>query len=124
MYYVEHDRDKKSFWNGKIFDGFFEKLANLQLINYTCSMETDEIRTIVHTDEFDEFYNSLDDSVKDKFDEYFVFLESIYALSTKIVKKLVNTERLYELRVSVGYNEYRTAIFSVNHDNIIQATKI
>jgi hypothetical protein len=31
-------------------------------------VETEEIRTIVHTDEFDEFYNSLDERVKDKMD--------------------------------------------------------
>lgn len=28
------------------------------------------------------------------------------------------------MRISVGNNEYRTVLFAVNHDNIIQATKV
>ncbi len=28
------------------------------------------------------------------------------------------------MRVSVGYNEYRTVVFSVNAENIIEANKI
>jgi hypothetical protein len=87
-------------------------------------MKAEGIRTVLHTSEFDAFYNALDERVKNKFDEYFAFLESVRILSTKIVKKPVSTERLYELCISVGYNEYRSVIFSVNHDNIIQATEI
>ena len=34
-----------------------------------------------------------------------------------------NTE-LYEMRVSVGTNEYRTVLFAIDHDNIIQSTRI
>lgn len=28
------------------------------------------------------------------------------------------------MRVSVGTNEYRTVLFAIDHDNVIQATKI
>jgi Phage derived protein Gp49-like (DUF891). len=28
------------------------------------------------------------------------------------------------MRVSVGTNEYRTMLFSINHENIIQATEV
>ena len=80
-------------------------------------------RQILHTNEFDEFYSSLNSKTKTKFDECLVILESIYVLNTKFIKKLVRTE-LYEMRVSVGTNEYRTMIFAVNHENIIQATEI
>jgi hypothetical protein len=39
------------------------------------------------------------------------------------VKKLVGTD-LYEMRVSVGFNEYRSILFAIDHKNIIQAKKI
>jgi hypothetical protein len=52
-------------------------------------------------------------------------LEEVYVLSRKFVKKIVSTkESLYELRISVGFNEHRSILFSANHDNIIQATEI
>lgn len=35
----------------------------------------------------------------------------------------MNTD-LYEMRVSVGTNEYRTILFAIDHDNIIQSTRI
>ena len=35
----------------------------------------------------------------------------------------MNTD-LYEMRVSVGTNEYRTVLFAIDHDNIIQSTRI
>jgi hypothetical protein len=84
-----------------------------------------KIRELVYTDEFKEFYNSLDERTKDKYDNYLSLLEEVRVLSAKFVKALVNTdENLYELRVSVGFNEYRSILFSADHDNIIQATKI
>ena len=30
----------------------------------------------------------------------------------------------YEMRVSVGYNEYRTVLFTIDSDNVINATEI
>jgi len=44
-------------------------------------------------------------------------------LPTKFVKHLFGT-RLYEIRVAVGHNAYRTILFAANSDNIIQATEI
>ena len=41
----------------------------------------------------------------------------------KFVKHLENTD-LYEMRVSVGNNEYRTILFAVDKSNIIESTKI
>ncbi|MDR2450012.1 MAG: type II toxin-antitoxin system RelE/ParE family toxin [Prevotellaceae bacterium] len=38
-------------------------------------------------------------------------------------KKIANTN-LYEMRVSVGHNEYRTILFCTDHENVIQATKL
>lgn len=50
-------------------------------------------------------------------------ITTIYDVSTKFVKHLENTD-LYEMRVSVGNNEYRTILFVVDKSNIIESTKI
>jgi len=87
--------------------------------------ENEKIRTLLHTDEFNEFYNSLNDRAVAKMDEGIHYLETIYVLSTKFVKKLAETDKnLYELRISVGYNEYRTILFAADHENIIQAKNV
>ena len=51
-------------------------------------MEDSLYRVVHHTDEFDEFYFSLNEKVKTKFDECIAILESIYVLNTKFIKKL------------------------------------
>lgn len=48
-------------------------------------------------------------------------ITTIYDVSTKFVKHLENTD-LYEMRVSVGNNEYRTILFAVDKSNIIEST--
>jgi len=84
-----------------------------------------KIRNVVHTDDFDEYYNSLDKRTAAKYDQAILYLETIYALSIKFVKKLENAELgMYEMRVSVGSNEHRTIVFSIDHDNIIQAKNV
>ncbi|MDR2950132.1 MAG: type II toxin-antitoxin system RelE/ParE family toxin [Prevotella sp.] len=81
------------------------------------------MRELLHTDDFDAFYYSLDERTTIKHDEALSYLETVYVLSNKFVKKIVNTN-LYEMRVSVGTNEYRTIIFASDHENVIQATTI
>ena len=81
------------------------------------------LRTIIRTPEFDEFFMNLSDRVKDKFLYVFQVIQSVYNISTKFVKHLEKTD-LYEMRVSVGSNEYRTILFAVDHDNIIESTRI
>jgi len=85
--------------------------------------EIDEIRTVLYSDEFDSFYSDLDDRTKEKYKQGIDILETVYVLSTKFVKKIVNTD-LYELKISVGYNEYRSILFTIDHENVIQATKV
>lgn len=60
-----------------------------------------DIRTIFKTDEFEEFYNGLDEKVKDKFEYTFELVQTVYAIPVKYVKHLEGTD-LYEMRVSVG----------------------
>lgn len=81
------------------------------------------IRQILRTPEFDAFYISLPQRVRLKFEYVFEVIQSVYNISTKFVKHLENTD-LYELRVSVGPNEYRTILFAIDHNNIIEAKRI
>ena len=84
-----------------------------------------KIRKLIHTDDFEEYYKSLDKRAAEKYDEAILYLETIYVLSKKFVKKLEDAEAgIFELRVSVGTNEHRTIIFAIDHENIIQATSV
>lgn len=50
--------------------------------------KTTDIRTIFKTEEFEEFYNSLDKRVKDKFEYTFGVVQTVYALPIKYVKQI------------------------------------
>lgn len=84
---------------------------------YICTM-----RTMIRSTEFDEFYNTLPQSVQSKVKYAMNVLAEIKVVNTKLVKKLVDTD-FYELRISVG-NEYRVILFTIDHENLIEATRI
>lgn len=81
------------------------------------------IRDLIFTDEFLSFYNNTDDRVRDKIDYITRIIETQRVINEKFVKKLENTD-FYEMRISVSSNEYRTILFSINAENIIEATEI
>lgn len=100
----------------------------MYLISYICQMKaTDKkdsgIRELYFSDEFTEFYEKLQDKVKAKFEHTMDIIWTEYVLNTKFVKHLENTD-LYEMRVSVNFNEYRTILFAVDNDNIILSKRI
>ncbi len=70
-----------------------------------------------------DFFNSLTPKVKEKLDYVLGIITTEYVVSTKIVKHLERTD-LFEMRVSVGTNEYRTILFTIDNRNIILAKKI
>lgn len=80
------------------------------------------MRKIDFTIEFLEFLEALDQNVKTKIDYVLDILASQSVINTKIAKKLTN-EFLYEIRIQVN-NEYRILCFTVDHQNISQATQI
>lgn len=82
-----------------------------------------DIRVIYKSAEFELFYNGLNNNVKLKFEHVFNVIQTVYAIPVKFVKRLVDTD-LYEMRVSVGSNEYRTVLFAIDYDNIIESTRI
>ncbi len=84
---------------------------------YICQM-----RTMIRSAEFDEFYNSLPANVQNKVKYAMNVIAEIKVVNTKLVKKLIDTD-FYELRISVG-NEYRVILFTIDHENFIEAEQI
>ena len=81
------------------------------------------VRTIYYTDEFKEFYQSLDGKIQRKIDYVITVIKDIRIVHGDFVKKLKISD-FYEMRVSVGTNEYRTIIFSIDHENIIESDNV
>ena len=74
---------------------------------------------IIYSDEFEEYYASMNEQLKKKYDYALQIVRSQYVVSSKIVKSLENSD-FYELRISISSNEYRTILLAVDHDNFIQ----
>ena len=85
-------------------------------------MEEKLIRHIIYSDEFEEYYASMNEQLKKKYDYALQIVKSQYVVSSKIVKSLEKTD-FYELRISISSNEYRTILLAVDHDNFIQSKK-
>lgn len=102
-------------------------LAHLYLISYLCGMKEirkdSGLRELYFSKEFLEFYNKQSNNVRRKFDYVIDIVKTEKVITTRFVKHLEDTD-LYEMRVSVGYNEYRTVLFAIDNDNIITARKI
>ena len=86
-------------------------------------MEEKLIRNIIYSDEFEEYYASMNEQLKKKYDYALQIVKSQYVISSKIVKSLENTD-FYELRISISSNEYRTILLAVDHDNFIQSKNV
>ena len=80
-------------------------------------------RAIYKTPQFEAFYSALPAKTQTKFDYVINVISTIYNVPAKFVKHLEKTD-LYEMRVSVGTNEYRTVLFAIDHDNVIEANRI
>lgn len=86
----------------------------------TFASQTILMRNIVLTDVFLDYYNSLPEKVKKKYDYMMQIIRSQYVVSEKFVKHLENTE-FYEARITVGSNEYRTIIFAVDSQSFMES---
>ena len=79
-------------------------------------------RTIYKSKAFEEFYSSLNERTKKKLQYVFQIIQDDDIVSTKFVKKLLNSD-FYELRISTD-NEYRIINFTMDNDSFINSTKI
>ena len=75
------------------------------------------------TKEFLDYYNSLPDKVKIKYDYVMQIIKSQYVVSEKFVKHLENTD-FYETRISVGSDAYRTIIFTVDSQSFMESKNV
>ncbi|MCM1170114.1 MAG: type II toxin-antitoxin system RelE/ParE family toxin [Bacteroides sp.] len=80
------------------------------------------MRKIFRSNDFDTFYESLPPMAQNKVLYALSVITELRNVSTKLVKKLTNTN-FYELRISVG-NEYRVILFTIDHNNFIEAEQI
>lgn len=78
-----------------------------------------ECRNILKTEQFEEFYNSQSESVREKIDYVLTIMISQKIVSNKFVKKLEDTE-FYEMRVSLGNNEYRSILLTIDSQSFIE----
>jgi len=86
-------------------------------------MESEEIRIVLKTEEFNSYFVSLDLQIREKYDYVIQLIKTQKIVSEKFIKKIQNTE-LYEVRVSVNANEYRTMLITMDKPNFMEATKV
>ncbi len=86
-------------------------------------MEEENIRQIIFSEEFEDFYGGLDSKIQDKFDYGLRLIQTQYVVNKKFVKHLENTD-FYELRISVSSDEYRTVLFAIDNSSFIQSKRV
>lgn len=82
-----------------------------------------DVRETIHSLEYDEYYASLDEKTKAKFDYVEAIIKTQYVVNSKFVKNLEGTE-FYEARVSVGTNEHSTIIFAIDSVSFIESKRV
>lgn len=81
------------------------------------------IRETYHSDEYKAYYDSLDERIKEKYDYVEQIIRTQYVVNKKFIKNLEGTE-LYEARISVGTNEYRTIVFAIDTNNFMESKQV
>lgn len=96
----------------------------MKLISYFCQrLPMDMRRELIYSTEYMEFADSLSENEQEKMLYAVIVLGTLKSLSTKFVKKLINTV-FYELRISVLDKELRVVLFPVDSENINLASRI
>lgn len=83
----------------------------------------EDIRETFHSEEYDQYYNSLNEKIKVKYDYVESIIKTQYVVNKKFVKNLEGTE-FYEARVSVGTNEYRTIVFTIDSQSFMESKRV
>lgn len=88
-------------------------------------METSQesIRTIYKSEEFNEFYESLNIRTKKKINSIIQIIENERKVTSNFAKKLKSCSELYELRIHTD-NAYRVILFSIDNENIIYSKEV
>ena len=86
-------------------------------------MEEENIRKVLFSDEFEEYYNQLESRIREKYDYALNLIKSQYIVNKKFVKHLENTD-FYELRISISNDEFRTVLFAIDNSSFIQSKRV
>ena len=81
------------------------------------------MRDVLKTEEYEQYFQTLDIRTQMKYDYAIELMQTQKIVSDKFVKKIQNTE-FYEVRVSVGTNEYRTMLVATDNPNFMEATQV
>lgn len=81
------------------------------------------IREVVRTREFEEYYKKLPPKVQLKYNSVMTFIAQSRDVNSGYVKKL-QTTFLYEMRISLGSNEHRTLLFATDNKSFIESKKV
>ena len=84
-------------------------------------MET--IRNILFSEEFELYYNNLESRIKEKYNYALNIIRTQRVVNKKFVKHLENTD-FYELRISISRDEYRTIMFAIDSDSVIESNTV
>ena len=69
------------------------------------------------------YFKSLDRKIQAKYDYTVQLMQTQKVVSEKFVKKIQKTE-FYEVRISIGTNEYRTMLIAIDNANFVEATRV
>jgi phage-related protein len=81
------------------------------------------IRKVVLSNEFSNYYDNLNTKIQDKYAYALQLIKTVKVVSKKFITKIQNTE-FYEVRVSIGTNEYRTMLIATDNVNFVEATRV
>jgi phage-related protein len=81
------------------------------------------IRDVLKTDEYNSYFNSLDIKIQARYDYAIQIMQTQKVVSEKFVKKIQKTE-FYEVRVSIGTDEYRTMLIAIDNLNFMEAKRV
>jgi len=81
------------------------------------------IRDVFKTDEYELYFKLLDIRIQEKYDYTIQLMQTQKIVSDKFVKKIQKTE-FYEVRVSIGTNEYRTMLIATDNPNFMEAKRV
>ena len=92
---------------------------------YFCNMgiKNEIIRDVFKTDEYELYFKLLDIRIQEKYDYTIQLMQTQKIVSDKFVKKIQKTE-FYEVRVSIGTNEYRTMLIATDNPNFMEAKRV
>ena len=83
--------------------------------------EENVVRSLIFSDEFEEFYNNLSPKLLEKYRYGLKVISTQKLVNQKFVKHLTNTE-FYELRISVSKDE--SVLFAVDKKNFMESRQV